>query len=61
MLMLPTASEFEEYVGKLGTKNDTHIVLYENQESGFPFVSTGLVCFSNQVLCSSLFLFRTEG
>lgn len=33
--MLPTASEFEEYVGKLGIKNDTHVVLYENQASGF--------------------------
>lgn len=33
--MLPTVSEFEEYVGKLGIKNDTHVVLYENQASGF--------------------------
>ena len=33
--MLPSSSEFEEYVGGLGIKNDTHVVLYESEPSGF--------------------------
>lgn len=33
--MLPSAVEFEEYVGGLGIKNDTHVVLYESEPSGF--------------------------
>ena len=33
--MLPSRQEFENYVGRLGINNDTHVVLYENNESGF--------------------------
>ena len=33
--MLPTPSEFENYVGNLGIGNDDHVVLYEDEESGF--------------------------
>lgn len=33
--MLPSASEFEKYVGSFGIKNDTHVVLYENEPAGF--------------------------
>ena len=33
--MLPSPREFENYVGRLGINNDTHVVLYENNESGF--------------------------
>lgn len=33
--MLPSAPEFEEYVGRFGIKNETHVVLYENNASGF--------------------------
>lgn len=32
--MLPDPSEFERYVGHLGIKNDTHVVLYENNAGG---------------------------
>jgi thiosulfate/3-mercaptopyruvate sulfurtransferase len=28
--MLPSAEKFEEYVGKLGINNDTHVVVYDN-------------------------------
>jgi len=28
--MLPTPAEFEEYVGKLGIDNNTHVVVYDN-------------------------------
>ena len=33
--MLPSPSDFEHYIGHLGIKNDTHVVLYENNNSGF--------------------------
>ena len=33
--MLPSVAEFEDYVGGLGIKNDTHVVLYESEPSGF--------------------------
>ena len=33
--MLPSVEEFEAYVGGLGIKNGTHVVLYESEPSGF--------------------------
>ena len=32
---LPPPSDFENYIGHLGIKNDTHVILYENNSSGF--------------------------
>lgn len=32
--MLPTPSDFEKYVGKLGINNNTHVILYDNNEVG---------------------------
>ena len=34
-VMLPSATMFENYVGNLGIRNDTHVVLYENNDAGF--------------------------
>ena len=34
-VMLPSPTMFENYVGNLGIRNDTHVVLYENNDSGF--------------------------
>ncbi|KAK7507157.1 hypothetical protein BaRGS_00001092 [Batillaria attramentaria] len=36
--MLPKPSEFEAYVGKLGISNDTHVVVYDNNDK-FPLFS----------------------
>ena len=33
--MLPSPREFENYVGQLGIRNDSHVILYENNASGF--------------------------
>lgn len=33
--MLPSPSDFEDYVGHLGINNDTHVVVYENDATGF--------------------------
>ena len=33
--MLPSPADFEYYVGNLGIRNDTHVILYENNNSGF--------------------------
>ena len=33
--MLPSPREFENYVGQLGIRNDSHVILYENNDSGF--------------------------
>ena len=33
--MLPTPVDFEDYVGSMGIRNDMHVVLYENNDSGF--------------------------
>ncbi|XP_041363652.1 thiosulfate sulfurtransferase-like isoform X2 [Gigantopelta aegis] len=30
--MLPSTKEFEEYVGKLGINNHTHVIIYDNNE-----------------------------
>ena len=30
--MMPTVKEFEEYVGKLGINNHTHVIVYDNNE-----------------------------
>lgn len=32
--MLPSTSDFEKYVGKLGINNNTHVVVYDNNEVG---------------------------
>ena len=32
--MLPTPSDFEKYAGNLGINNDTHVILYDNNEGG---------------------------
>lgn len=36
--MLPSVSAFEEYVGKLGINNNTHVVVYDNNDT-FPVFS----------------------
>ena len=33
--MLPPPADFEDYVGHMGIRNDMHVVLYENNASGF--------------------------
>ena len=33
--MLPSPSDFEDYVGHMGIRNDMHVVLYENNVAGF--------------------------
>lgn len=30
--MLPTKTQFEQYVGRLGINNKTHVVVYDNNE-----------------------------
>lgn len=32
--MLPSPTQFEKYAGKLGINNETHVVLYDNNEMG---------------------------
>ena len=32
--MLPSSKEFEKYAGKLGINNETHVILYDNNEMG---------------------------
>jgi thiosulfate/3-mercaptopyruvate sulfurtransferase len=39
-LMLPSAKQFEKQVGELGISNDTHVVIYGNNEK-FGFYSAG--------------------
>lgn len=46
--MLPKPAEFENYVGKLGINNDTHVVVYDNNDR-FPVFSAPRVWWTFRV------------